>query len=78
MVARITKAEARRLGLGKLGTATEAETGTARRGRRKPNPYHTRCHDCPCEFTTRAAEDDHVNSTGHARYELVIDTSGRT
>lgn len=66
MVARITAAEARKLGIDtKLGrTRTTSRTA-------KGVKYHTRCTKCGEEFTTQAAEDRHVDEFKHARYQLL-------
>jgi len=74
VVARLTKAEARKLGLkqsSSSGTAPSAQ-GTRRRAR---TTYHTRCVTCEQRFTTEASEERHLRESGHHRYELVLDGS---
>ena len=69
MVAQITAAEARKLGLDVKGSASRSKR-TAR------GPYHTVCHACGEEFTIRTGEngeDGHVETTRHARYDLVLE-----
>jgi hypothetical protein len=44
---------------------------TVRRGGGRSEPYHTRCHTCATDFTTRAGETRHLDTTGHCRYELI-------
>lgn len=38
-----------------------------------PGPYATACHDCHELFFTMASETRHMEATGHARYELVLE-----
>lgn len=39
--------------------------------RKRPEPYHTHCHDCEECFRTEASETRHGLSHGHHRYQLV-------
>lgn len=66
MVARITAAEARKLGIDPKVGRTRTTSRTA-----KGVKYHTRCIQCSEEFTVQAAEDRHVDETRHTRYELI-------
>jgi hypothetical protein len=67
--ARLSRAEARA-----LGVDVPATTRTARTVARAP--YHTRCMTCGAVFTTQAAEDRHVDIVGgHTRFELIIDAA---
>lgn len=70
MPARLTKAEAKRLGL----DVPDEATGKRKRTTRKTGkgPYLTICHDCQERFTTQAAEDRHLNETRHARYDFEL------
>lgn len=65
MAPRISKAQAIQLGLFE-------DAPKAARKRAKAPPYHTRCHDCAQDFTTKASETRHVAETGHVRYDLVL------
>ena len=67
MAARLTPAEAKKLGLDVPQKKAKATRRTA-----KGAPYHTICKTCGLEFRTQAAEDRHVHDTHHARYELVL------
>lgn len=65
MPARLTAAEARKLGIdtkasGKVRTRTTAK-----------GPYCTRCVTCGTVFHTMAAEDRHLVDTHHGRYEMI-------
>jgi hypothetical protein len=66
MVARITAAEAKRLGIETKVGRTRTTSRTA-----KGVKYHTICVECGEEFTVQAAEDRHVDDTRHARYALI-------
>ena len=68
MTARITAAEARKLG---IDVPAAKKTRTTRRTV-KGAPYFTICKACGMEFRTVASEDRHLNETRHARYELVL------
>lgn len=66
MTARISEADARRLGLTAPTKRSKRTTkGSGRAG------ATSRCHDCELEFTSDAAEGRHLADTGHARYESV-------
>jgi hypothetical protein len=66
---RVTPAQARRL----LDQA-EAHTGVKpAKPRRRPTPYRTVCGNCTEVFTTQAAEDRHLEQTGHCHYQLALD-----
>jgi len=67
MTARLTEAEARKLGLDVPKKKARTTRKTA------AGPYHTRCKKCGEEFTTQAAEDRHLKVTRHVRYELVFE-----
>lgn len=64
----LTPAEARKLGLSvpKSARARPRDRSEAHGG------YLTVCHACSTQFDKAAAEDRHVNETGHARYEVVL------
>lgn len=64
----MTEAQARKLGLKPKGKPAKDRRGAK-------GPYKTRCATCGEIFTGRKAEDDHLASTGHHRYELEM-TSG--
>ena len=64
--ARLTAAEARRLGLDPGPARTGRTTRKVARG-----PYHTRCRTCGEQFTTEASEERHMVAAHHARYELL-------
>jgi len=66
VTAHLSEAEARRLGL----VAPASKKRTTRKA--ADGPYHTRCCACREEFTVEAAETRHVESTSHARYEVVV------
>jgi hypothetical protein len=67
VAARLSPAEARRLGL------IPPPSGSARNRKVARAPYHTRCMRCGAVFTTQAAEDRHVDRIGgHLRFELII------
>lgn len=68
MTARMTEAEARALGIEPAPGRSGRRDRTVARG-----PYATACHDCHELFFTRASEDRHLATTGHARYELVLE-----
>ena len=76
MIARMTAAQARAAGID-LSTARPAKVRTRRVAK---GHYHTRCHTCGDEFNTMAAEDRHLNDTGHRRYAIVLglSTKGNT
>jgi len=38
-----------------------------------PGPYATACHECHELFFSMASETRHMEATGHARYELVLE-----
>lgn len=65
--ARLTPAEARRLGIDTPRSTSSRSRRTAR------GTYHTRCHDCGERFLTVASEGRHLDDTGHHRFEVVID-----
>ena len=67
MVARITAAEARKLGI-------DPKVGRTRTTRRtaKGVEYRTRCCVCDEIFESRKAEDQHLERTQHARYALLL------
>jgi hypothetical protein len=65
--ARITAAEARRLGIDTPAARKRTTRRTA------PARYHTRCTRCGATFRTEAAEERHLISHHHARYELVLE-----
>jgi len=65
MVARITAAQARKLGIDPALGAKRRVTRTAK------GPYLTRCTTCGEVFTTRTAEDNHLNQTRHGNYRLI-------
>lgn len=72
--ARLTAAQARRLGIG-AGAAAPTPTPTppaVTRRRRRPEPYATTCHDCGERFTTQADETRHLETTTHRRYQLEL------
>lgn len=68
--ARMTVAEARKLGLLDGTEMKAAKVRTTRKTAR--GPYHTRCTTCQEEFTSMASEDRHVNTTQCRRFELVL------
>jgi zinc-finger of acetyl-transferase ESCO len=65
MAARITAAEAK-----KLGIDVKGKKRTTRKVAKAA--YLTVCKTCGERFTTAASEDRHVHDTHHARYELVL------
>jgi len=65
MAARLSKAEAKALGL-----PVPAPTKTRREA---SGPYLTVCRTCGEEFTTMAAETRHLVDTHHARYEVIFE-----
>lgn len=65
MAARITAAQARKLGI-------EAPAGKVRTRKTAKGPYRTVCCACETEFHTEASETRHLNETGHGRYRLVL------
>ena len=67
MTARISVAEARRLGIDV--PAKTSRNRTVARG-----PYRSVCHTCGTVFTTYAGEDRHVHDTHHARYSTLEGT----
>jgi hypothetical protein len=76
----LTPAQARKLGIHTSGpnvvdpdTLTPPPPGPAPGARRRATPYHTVCVLCRSHFTTQAAEDRHLEATGHPRYALVIE-----
>jgi len=65
VVARVSAAEARRMG---VDVPPSSRSRTVARA-----PYHTRCMTCGAVFTTQASEDRHVDLVGgHVRFELVL------
>lgn len=68
MVARLTPAEARKLGIQDSGIVSRKRTT---RTVAKGVPYHSRCTRCGDEFHSEAAEERHLRSHHHARYEIV-------
>ena len=69
MIARISAAEARALGID-----TDEKPSRKRTTRRTARgPYRTICIDCGEVFTTQAAETRHVDATRHCRFDLIID-----
>lgn len=67
MVARLSAAEAKKLGI-------DTKVGAKRRVRRSAKgPYHTVCKCCGEHFHQRAAEDEHLDRTRHPNYLLVWD-----
>jgi hypothetical protein len=66
--ARLTRADAKRLGLDVPASGPSRTVARA--------PYHTRCMSCGAVFVTQAAEDRHVDAVGgHVRFELIIDAA---
>jgi hypothetical protein len=64
MTARLSNADLRRLGL----AAPKRTTRKTARG-----PYLTECVLCAgSRFTTQAAENRHLEATGHPRYALIL------
>lgn len=82
MTARISAAEAKKLGLTPDPDAPPVPgTGSGRRtGKRAKALYHSVCmtEGCGKEFKTEAAEERHLHQTHHARYQLVLDLKGAT
>ena len=66
MAARITAAEAKRLGI------DVPQAKARKRSVAKGEPYLTECHVCHERFDTQVAEDQHLDATRHHRYELVL------
>ena len=66
MVARITTAQARKLGIDTKLAAKRTVRRTAR------GAYLTRCVQCGEVFTRSVDEDNHVIQTKHARYRLIL------
>jgi len=66
MPARITPAEAKRLGVEVPATARRRSTKKV-----APGPYHSRCTTCQEEFDSYADEDRHLVKTHHARYSVL-------
>ncbi len=65
MTARMSKAEAQRLGL------INRKPKTTRKAAAR-NGAVSRCTTCDETFTTDAAETRHVNTTRHPRYETTL------
>lgn len=67
MAARITAAQARKLGI-------DPSIGKKRRVRRTARgPYLTKCKACGEVFTSRADEDRHLDETRHTNYLLILE-----
>lgn len=71
MIARITPAQARALGISPVAGSPSAGRKVKRRAVAKGVAFHTECLTCGTEFHTEASEDRHVNETRHARYRLI-------
>ena len=65
MAARISNAEAKRLGL-----TVDKKKRTTRK--EAAGPFRSRCWTCEEEFDTQAAETRHVLATRHSRYEVIF------
>jgi hypothetical protein len=64
----LSEAEARKLGIDVKSKVRQRRTA--------PGPYWTICtgpNGCHLEFHSRKAENDHVEETHHARYELILE-----
>ena len=61
----MSEAEARRAGLIKGKPSTKKRADGGRQGAR------SRCATCGDEFTSDTRETEHMNKTGHHRYEVV-------
>ncbi len=70
--ARLTRAEARRLGLDGKGAPLPSPRRSPRRRPAEPKDYRTVCKDCALVFTSIAAEDRHVDETRHCRFDWVM------
>ena len=68
MAARLTEAEARKLGITVPARSRAKKSRAVVKG-----PWHIRCWTCKVEFHGEAAEDRHLKETHHARYENVIE-----
>lgn len=67
MAARLTKAEAKKLG---IVVEQQARKRTTRKTAKAA--YHTQCVTCGERFDSEAAEERHLVEHHHARYELVL------
>lgn len=63
----MSEEQARRAGLVKGKVSKRSTAGSGRGGAR------SRCHDCGEEFTSDTKETNHMNETGHSRYEAVTE-----
>ena len=73
MTVHLSRAQAEALGI----LEQAAERPDPKPSRRRPRqtargPYHTGCHYCGTEFTTKADETRHVHATRHGRYYLIF------
>ena len=65
MAISMSESEARRAGLIKGKSSSKKRADGGRQGAR------SRCATCGSEFTSDAKETEHMNETGHRRYEVV-------
>ena len=68
MAVRLTAAQARA-----LGVETKARTRTTRRESRAAECAPNRCTTCGEQFTGETSERRHADSTGHRRFEMVLE-----
>lgn len=66
----MTAAQARALGID-LSGAKVAKSRTTRK--EADGPYATVCTSCGTAFTRQKDEDDHLATTTHRRFELVLE-----
>lgn len=71
MAVRLTAAQARA-----LGVETRARTRTTRHESRPDQCAPNRCTTCGEQFTGETAERRHADSTGHLRFEMVLERDG--
>ena len=72
MAVKLTKAQARALGVSADSEGTGPPISAPPARKRKPKePYHTRCRTCGEEFRSLSAEERHLMEHRHARYDIV-------
>ena len=73
MIARLTPAQARALGIDATGGGDNPKPKRKRTRRTEPvnGQYRSICHDCAEVFTSYAAETRHVDEKHHARFSTI-------